>query len=65
MKERFKKKLTRSRLKWAGHVERIGDKQKLTKRADAEKVKGKGSEEDRECDGKTALREIWKEWEEN
>ena len=26
---------------------------------------GKGGEEDRECDGRTALREIWKEWEEN
>ena len=25
----------------------------------------KGGEEDRECDGRTALREIWKEWEEN
>ena len=26
---------------------------------------GKGGEEDRECDGRTALREIWKEWEDN
>ena len=25
----------------------------------------KGFEEDRECDSRTALREIWKEWEEN
>ena len=24
-----------------------------------------GGEEDRECDGRTVLREIWKEWEEN
>ena len=29
------------------------------------KWSGKGGEEDRECDGRTALREIWKEWEEN
>ena len=27
--------------------------------------RGKGGEEDRECDGRTALREIWREWEEN
>ena len=25
----------------------------------------KGGKEDRECDGRTAIREIWKEWEEN
>ena len=25
----------------------------------------KGGEEDLECDGRSALREIWKEWEEN
>ena len=25
MKERLKKKLVRSRLKWAGHVERMGE----------------------------------------
>ena len=24
-----------------------------------------GGEEDRECDGRTVLREIWNEWEEN
>ena len=30
----------------------------------AQKVEGKGDEEDRECDGRTALREFWKEWEE-
>ena len=24
-----------------------------------------GGEEDRECDGRTAVREIWEEWEEN
>ena len=34
VKESFKKKLVRSRLKRAGHVERMGD-EKLEKRADA------------------------------
>ena len=40
-------------------------KTKLARRADAEKEDGKGSEEDRECDGRTAFRGIWKKWEEN
>ena len=40
MKERFKKKLVRIRMKWARHVERIRD-EKLAKRADAQKVKEK------------------------
>ena len=31
----------------------------------AKKVEGKGGEEDWEWDGRTALREIRKEWEEN
>ena len=31
----------------------------------ARKYREKGGEEDRECDGRTALREIRKEWEEN
>ncbi len=48
--------LNTNRLKWAGHVGRMGD------------VKWQrcpeGSEEDRQCDGRTALKEIWKEWEE-
>ena len=57
VKGSIKTKFMRSRLKWAGHVERMGD-DKLTKRADARKVEGKGSEEDRECDGRTALRDI-------
>ena len=26
---------------------------------------GEGGEEDRECDERTPLREIWREWEEN
>ena len=37
----FKKKLARSRLKWAGNVERMED-EKLAKRADAQKVERKG-----------------------
>ena len=37
----------------------------MTMRSDAQKVEGKGRDEDRECDGRTALREAWKEWEEN
>ena len=52
-------KLVRSRLKLAQLMERMGD-EKLTKRANAQKVEGKGGEEDRECTGRTALREIWK-----
>ena len=39
MKESFKKKLLRSRLKWSVHVERMGD-DKLAKRTDSQKVKG-------------------------
>ena len=42
----------------------MGD-EKLAERADAQKVEGKGGQEDQECDGRTALREIWKEWEDN
>ena len=34
VKEGFQKKLVRSRLIWAGHVERMGD-EKLAKRGDA------------------------------
>ena len=37
MKKTLKKKLVRNNLKWAGHVERMGD-EKLAKRADAQKV---------------------------
>ena len=36
-----------------------------TKRPDAQTVEGKGGEKDGECDGRTVLREMWKEWEEN
>ena len=40
VKESFKKKLVRSRLKWAGHVDRIED-EKLANRADAQEMVGK------------------------
>ena len=40
MRERFNKKLARSRLTWASHAERMGD-EKLAKRADAQKVESK------------------------
>ena len=36
----------------------------LSKRAEAQKVARKGGEEDRGSDGKTAIREIWREWSE-
>ena len=55
VEDSFKKKLLRSRLKWAGHVERMGDDNIDSKRSD---VEGKGGEEDRECDGRTALRDL-------
>jgi len=58
-KRTFKKKLMRSSLKWAYHVERMGD-EKLANRAGAQKVDGKGGEEESECDGRTALQETWK-----
>ena len=41
----------------AGCVERMGN-EKLAKRSDPRKWKEKGSEEDRECDGRVVLREI-------
>ena len=41
------------------------EEEKLANRSDAQKVEKKGGEEDRECHGKTALRKIWKELEEN
>jgi len=42
----------------------MGD-ENFAKRPDAQKVEGKGDEEDRRSVGRTALREIWKEWGEN
>ena len=51
----------RRRLKWAGHVERMGD-EKLTGIRNPERG-GEGSEKERKFDGMTdcALREIWKD----
>jgi len=37
----------------------------LAKRTNAQKVEGKGGEEDRDCDGRAALREIYKDWADN
>ena len=54
MKNSFKKKLVRSRLKWASYVEKMGD-EKLAKRADTQKAEGKGGKEHQDCDGKNAL----------
>ena len=51
VKESFKEKLVRSRLKWARHAERTGEK-KLGKRTDAQKMEGKLCEEDQECNGR-------------
>ena len=43
----------------------MGDEE-LLKRSHAQKAGGGGgSEEDRECDGSSELRDIWKNWEEN
>ena len=49
----------RSRLTWADHVDRMGD-EKLVKRTNAQKVKGKGADEDR-----LRLRETLQEWGKN
>ena len=37
----------------------------MAKRTNAQKVEGKGGEEDRDCDGRAALRDIYKEWDDN
>ena len=58
VKERFKKKLVRSRLKWVGHAERMID-EKLAKSAESgrkRKWREKGGDENGECDRKIALR---------
>ena len=57
VKERFKKKLVRSSLTRAEHVERMGD-EKLTRRTDAQKMDGDGGEEDRNCDGDCIKRDV-------
>ena len=45
VKESFKKTFVSNRLKWAGHVERMGDEQ-LAKGASAQNGRGKGCEKD-------------------
>ena len=52
LKESLKKKLVWSRLKWGGHVERMGD-EKLAKEQMPRKQRSKGGEEDRACDGRS------------
>ena len=49
-------------MKWAGHVERKGDE---NLQGEPRKWTVDGGEEDRECDGRTALGETWKGWEGN
>ena len=49
-----------SRLRWTGHVERVRDKKNCQK-TDAQKVNRKGGEVERDYDGRTALRDTWKE----
>ena len=54
VKESFTYKLVRSRLTRGGHVARMRY-EKLAKRWDAQKVEGKGGEEERGCEWSTAL----------
>ena len=63
VKKRFKKNMVRSRLKWTGQKKYW--MMRNWKRSDARKVAGKQGGEDRECDGRTALKENWNEWEGN
>ena len=65
LKECFGKKLVMSWLTWAGHVEILGDENKITKTPAVLGLQIKGGEEDRECDEGSALRDVWKEYEGN
>ena len=56
MKESFKKK-------WDERGERLGYEKLADSRCPT--WRGKGDEEDRECDGMTGLRETRRQWEEN
>ena len=56
--ERFKKKLIIRWLKWAGHVERMGDE-------NCPESGGKRGKGVREFDERTASKEILKEWVDN
>ena len=59
LKERFKKTLVRKR------PDMWKDGGKWQREQMPRKWKKTGGEEDRECNGRTALREIWEDWEEN
>ena len=49
----------------AGDVERMGDEKFAESRCpESRGEKEVRKYEDRDCDGRTVLREIWKEWEE-
>ena len=62
VKDSLKKKLARSRLKWFSHMWQEEEMENW-QRSHAQKVEGKGGEEQRNCDGRTALVKICKEWE--
>ena len=64
VKESFQKKLVSNMVKSAGYEERKGG-ENWQREQMPRKWKEKGGEEDQECDERIALREIWKEWEEN
>ena len=46
-----------SQLRWAGLVEKMGE-ERMAKRADAQRLEGKGGEEELDCDGKTGKRDF-------
>ena len=56
VKECFKKKLVRCRLKWTKHVERMGGE--LAKRPDAHPESGRKRRQGREYDGRNGLRDL-------
>ena len=55
MKKHLKMKVAGSRMRWAGHVQRMSE-DRLSKRA----WKAEEEEEDQSCGGKTVSNEIWK-----
>ena len=64
MKECLKKETGEELVDIGRSCEIMGD-DKLAKRSGSQKVEGKGGEENRECDGRTAAIEIWEKGEEN
>ena len=64
MKEIFKKKLVRSRLKWAGHVERMGD-ETLAKRSDVQRVEEKRRRGRQRMRWEDCVKRDLEKWEEN